>query len=265
MTEPGTRRALREQQAAAARPAGSPSKHPRSFWRALTGVVGELLLTAGVLVLAFIGWKFWINDAQVNAVQAQAAQTQANEWAQAGASADQSTDSTATPSNPSIQPSDHEVFGIVYAERFGTTWQRPIARGIEKKPVLDSIGAGWYPTTQLPGQVGNFAIAAHRGGQGSGFRDIHELRVGDKITIETRDGWYVYDYRNTEYVMDTQGDVVNPVPRQTIAATDRLLTLTSCNPYPLSQGERIIAYAVLDSFTPRAAGRPDVLDYLQEG
>ena len=29
----------------------------------MTGILGELLLTAGVLLLLFLGWKLWWNDA----------------------------------------------------------------------------------------------------------------------------------------------------------------------------------------------------------
>ena len=39
-------------------------------------------------------------------------------------------------------------------------------------------------------------------------------------------------------------------------ATDRLMTMTSCNPL-FSAAERIIAYSVFDRFYPRADGPPD--------
>ncbi|WP_051224874.1 class E sortase [Pseudoclavibacter soli] len=263
MSEPQTRRERRAR--SGDRASAAAVRRSGGGWRAVVGVIGELMLTAGVLVLLFIGWKLWVNDGVVDAAQEQAASEYSDQWAQAPDTSGD-TETTTTPPDPTIDPQGNEVFGVVYAERLGATWQRPIARGVERKPVLDSIGAGWYPSTQLPGQVGNFAIAAHRGGQGSSFRYIDTLQVGDKITIETPDGWYVYTFRNTEYVMETAVSVLDAVPqRDGVTATARLLTLTSCNPYPLSHGERIIAYAVFDSFTPRATGAPAVLDYLQEG
>ena len=51
--------------------------------------------------------------------------------------------------------------------------------------------------------------------------------------------------------------MVAPVPQSDGATpTDRLLTMTSCNPL-FSSAERIIAYSVFDRFYPRADGPPD--------
>nr|WP_269453702.1 class E sortase [Pseudoclavibacter sp. 13-3] len=236
----------------------------RSVGSVIVTVIGELMLTAGVLVLLFIGWKMWVNDSSVDRSQEAAAAEISQGWQQEATPA-AGGQATATPGDPDIHPQGNDVFGVVYIQRLGDTWQRPLARGVEKKPVLDSIGFGWYPDTSLPGQVGNFAIAAHRGGQGSSLRYVDSLTVGDKIVIETRDGWYTYTYRNTEYVMDVDVNVLNPVPQSTAQASDRVLTLTSCNPYPFTNGERIISYSVLDSFQPRSAGAPASLDYLQKG
>ncbi|GAA3938943.1 class E sortase [Pseudoclavibacter caeni] len=258
-----TRRELRAREAEPARRprGGRPDAGRIAPWRVVVGVIGELMLTAGVLVLLFIGWKLWVNDASVDRQQEQAAGELAQQWAdQTG---DGSTESTAEPDDPSVTPQGHDQFGVMYVQRLGDTWQRPIARGVEKKEVLDKMGLGWYPTTQLQGQVGNFAVAGHRGGYGASLRYVDSLTVGDHIVVETADGWYDYRYRNSEYVMDSAVDVLDPVPRQTTAPDARLLTLTTCNPYPFTNGERLISYAVLDRFTPRAAGRPAVLDYLQ--
>ncbi|SER88487.1 sortase A [Propionibacterium cyclohexanicum] len=54
-------------------------------------------------------------------------------------------------------------------------------------------GVGWYPTTSLPGQPGNFAVAGYRITHGSPFRNLAELRAGDAITV--RDCTHTYHYR----------------------------------------------------------------------
>src|SRR5262245_266739 len=46
-------------------------------------------------------------------------------------------------------------------------------------------GAGHYPTTALPGDQGNVAIAGHRTGFGEPFRHLDALRPGDKVVLET--------------------------------------------------------------------------------
>jgi len=117
-------------------------------------------------------------------------------------------------------------------------------------------GVGYYTGTQLPGQVGNFALAAHRKAYGAAFDHVTDLRLGDAIVVETPDGWYTYRFRNLEYVRPTGVGVIAPVPQDAAAVpTDRLITLTTCNPRYTST-ERVAAYGEFESFTPRADGPP---------
>jgi sortase A len=116
----------------------------------------------------------------------------------------------------------------------------------------------------MPGEIGNFALAAHRTTYGAPFANIAELRVGDRIYVETRDGWYVYAFRNLEYVWPTAVQVLEPVPQAPqVEATERYLTLTSCNPR-FSAAERIIAYAVFETWYPREEGPPAEIAGLTE-
>jgi sortase A len=110
----------------------------------------------------------------------------------------------------------------------------------------------------MPGQVGNFGIAAHRTTYGAPFNKIADLREGDKMYVQTQDGWFTYSFRNLQYVPATQVSVLQPVPdAPDVSATsgDRLITLTSCNPMFTAQ-ERIVAYGVFDSWQPLTAGAP---------
>ena len=52
----------------------------------------------------------------------------------------------------------------------------------------------------MPGEPGNFAVAAHRTTYGKPFNRIADLRLNDPIVIETQDGWYTYRFRTLEYV-----------------------------------------------------------------
>jgi sortase A len=81
--------------------------------------------------------------------------------------------------------------------------------------------------------------------------------VGDSIYVETQEGWYRYIYRSMEYVMPTGVEVLEAVPTVPgLEPTDRIITLTSCNP-PLTAAERIIAYGVYDTWYPRDGGPPE--------
>jgi sortase A len=130
---------------------------------------------------------------------------------------------------------------------------------VSRSRTLDPIGIGHYSGTDMPGQVGNFAVAAHRTTYGKPFNRIADLRLGDAIVVETKDGWFVYRFRTLEYVRPNAVDVLLPVPQQDgVTASTAYLTMTSCSPmYSLT--ERIVAYSVFESFTPRASGPPSAL------
>ena len=225
----------------------------------IIGVLGELMITAGVLVFLFLGWQLWLNDLIVGADQNKAGASLARGWDAASPSHQHSTPPPGTGfGDPvvAIAPGDAVTFAVMYVPRFGADYARSISEGVETATVLDKNGIGHYPGTQMPGQVGNFAVAAHRTTHGAPFKPIATLQVGDKIYVQTQEGYYTYDFRGLEYVHPTGVGVLDPVPQFAgIAPTDRILTLTSCNPI-FSAAERIIAYASLESWQPASAGVP---------
>lgn len=229
------------------------------------GVLGELLITAGVLVLLFLVWQLWWNDAVMAGQQKSSAASQSQSWiaeAQAPVTPQPPVDPTAPPIDhgepPVAAPPAHgEILGVLYVPRFGAEYARNIAQGTTLD-VLNSnyLGVGRYDNTQMPGEVGNMAVAAHRSAWGGGMHLINELQLGDAIYVQTQDGYYTYRFRNLEYVQPTAGDVLAPVPRQAgVAPVERIITLTTCNPL-YSTDERIIAYGVFESWQPLSAGPP---------
>jgi sortase A len=150
-------------------------------------------------------------------------------------------------------------FAVMYVPRFGADYARSVSEGVGTTEVLDKNGIGHYPGTQMPGAVGNFAVAAHRTTHGAPFKLLATLRVGDKIYVQTQGGYYTYDFRGLEYVRPTGVGVLDPVPQAAgVTPTDRVLTMTSCNPM-FSAAERIIAYSVLESWQPTSAGPPTAI------
>ncbi|MFB2580057.1 class E sortase [Herbiconiux sp. P15] len=251
-------------------PLRRPRRKKRSVGSRVVGVFGELLITAGVLVLLFLGWQFSINGIMLNNQQASDANNLAADWATSDPAAPVETPVATTPADPgSVAPTfpygeppvmgaveNTESFAVMYVPRFGADFKKTIAEGVDPRAVLNNGGAGHYSNSQMPGEVGNFAIAAHRDGWGSPFLKINELQVGDKVYIETQDGWYTYTYRSSEYVTPFGVGVIDPVPQVPDATpVDRLITLTSCNPLYIAS-ERIIAYGVLTDWTPRSVGAP---------
>lgn len=152
-------------------------------------------------------------------------------------------------------PKYFETFGVVYIPRFGSDFSAPLVQGTGLD-VLDTLGLGHYDDTAMPGQVGNFAVAGHRQTHGAVLDKIHLLEPGDKIYIQTKDGFYIYVFRNTDIVLPSAGSVLDPVPMNPKASpTERILTMTSCNPQFGSQ-ERIIAYSTMESWQPLSDGTP---------
>lgn len=227
------------------------------------GVLGEILITLGVVTLLYVAWQLWIGDYLIGNQMKSQAQALSEQWDRLpSASASPTPDASPTPStittDPPVMadPGDAQIIGNVWIPRFGANYVFTLAGGVSASRTLDPIGIGHYPDTVMPGATGNFAIAGHRGSHGAPFQDLPALHIGDAVVIETQDGWYTYRFRNLEYVAPTQVDVLLPVPQNpNVQATGKYITMTTCSPR-YGSAERAIAYGVFESFTPRAAGRP---------
>ncbi len=234
------------------------------------GVLGEVLITLGVVALLYVAWQLWIGDLIYSVERSDQAHSLSEQWqaeydaAQSASpdpsSTDASDDGTDDSSSDVIpvlpQAGDGEIFATMYIPRFGSDYAVPMAGGVTKPVTLDPIGIGHYMGTAMPGEEGNVALAAHRTTFGKPFNQIANLHVGDAIVIETPDGWYTYRFRTLEYVTPSSVDVLLPVPQVSGATADgSFLTMTSCSPM-YSLAERIVAYSVFESFTPRADGAP---------
>ena len=105
-------------------------------------------------------------------------------------------------------------------------------------------GAGHYPQSPLPCEIGNVAIAGHRTTYGKPFANLDRLTAGDLIILETPVGACTYQVAKAPFVVDKSDfSVVGP-------AADRELTLTTCHPRG-SAKQRLIIKA---SFVRDGAG-----------
>lgn len=227
-------------------------------------VLGELLLTAGVVVLLFVSWQMWIGDIIIGAQKNSEGAAVSQQLAQADAppppplvTADDGTE-VYEPPVPAA-PADAQWFAQMHIPRFGADYNFGIFGGTSRARTLDDLGIGVYADSKMPGEAGNFAMAGHRTTWGKPFNQLDKLHVNDAIVVETPDGWYTYRFRNMQYVAPTQTDVLADVPQIPGAETgESYITLTACSPL-YSLDERIIAYGVFESFQPRAEGPPKAL------
>ena len=101
-------------------------------------------------------------------------------------------------------------------------------------------GAGHYPETPLPCELGNVAIAGHRTTYGRPFNQLDRVKIGDEVILETPIGGCRYVVRAAPYVTEpTDLSVLDPTPTGT-------LTLTTCHPKG-SARQRLILKAELQA------------------
>lgn len=225
-------------------------------------------MTVGVFLGLFVVWQLWWTDVVADRQQAQLVEELA--WARPGVpSLDAPTEASpaGTVGGPRRDPApvDPEpaavgtTFATLRVPRWGADYLRPISQGTTRQEVLDPLGIGHYTGTAMPGQIGNFAITAHRTTYGKPFNRVEELRIGDPLVVQTPTAWYVYRVSSTEIVDPSEVEVIAPVPRSPQAVPTRaVMTLTTCHPM-FSARQRFIVYSVLDYWMPVTDGTPTEL------
>lgn len=200
--------------------------------------VGSVLILAGVGALGLSYWQTTLSDEIVASQQSSLAET-----------FDTEKEFVDTADANTLG----DIFGRIYIPRLGDGYVRLVAEGTKWHPVLNEIGIGHYSGTAMPGEVGNFSVAAHRGGFGGSFKNIHRLVAGDHIFVETNTTRYDYEYRQTVIVAPEDVGVIAPVPEGMLGAVSggKYMTLTSCEPIYVNS-QRIIVWLELVGSSPRA-------------
>jgi LPXTG-site transpeptidase (sortase) family protein len=268
-----------------------PVEPGRGGSRAALRTLGEVLVTAGMVVLLFVVYEVYITG--IFAAQKQASATSAldKEWDTVPGSANQLR-------VPHYDLTDGHGIAKLYIPALGQDYHFTIVEGTTDADL--AIGPGHYIGSALPGQPGDFAVAGHRVGEGAPFNDLDLVQSCDSIVVETSTDWYVYrmlpkttevadwtstkgaqqqcsgvdgeakvaplggQYRWTvgqEVVYPSEGDVVAPIPHVPTAHLSpvqeaSLLTLTTCTP-KFSASQRLIVHAVLVKDWQKDQGNPN--------
>ncbi len=210
------------------------------------GLTGDLFVTAGVLLLLFVGWQLWWTDVAANRVQDDTVHSLVRDFSAGATGVEANQTPAAVPFG--------KAFAIVRVPRLGEDYARPVLEGTTHDVLAGGIGH--YPGTAGPGAVGNFAVAGHRTTYGRPLHDIDRLREGDTVVVETRTQFHVYAVRRHAIVAPTDVEVIAPVPEQAGAEPTRgWLTMTACHP-KYSAAQRYIVFAELEKSYPRATGLP---------
>ena len=205
------------------------------------------MLTIGVVLLLFAFYEAYWTNVESGQLQEEASAHLDEQWR-----------------NPrqKLEPELGEAFAQLYIPTFGSDYRFAIIEGTNEDDLLR--GPGRYADSQMPGEMGNFAVAGHRVGKGAPFNDLGKLETCDDIVVETQterityrvlpiDGEQVDCFNGIppEYShvvgrhITTPGDVsvTNPVPESDAAPNREILTLTTCHPQ-FSNAERMIVHAM---------------------
>lgn len=209
------------------RHAKAPAK-PRRSPAAITGVVGELLLTVGLLVLLYVVYLLWGTGIQTDRAQDELREQIAAEWPDPGRVG---TAATAPPEEPPDEIELGDGYAILRIPRLGEDWAWVVVQGVQMSDL--TRGPGHYEDTADPGELGNVAIAGHRAGHGAPFADVDTIEVGDVVEVETASGVWTYTIDQGPRIIEpTELWVVDPAPGEgpNATPTERRITLTTCHP-----------------------------------
>ncbi len=173
----------------------------------------------------FIAYQLWFTN-QVSDSQASAISTEIREGLKA---------QVFTSESPSIQvevkgkPYTVSSIGLVYIPRLKSdVWATPIVVGVGGREL--SLGVGYYPGAAMPGEIGNFAIAGHRATNGEPFARFERLKAGDRVFVQTADGWFEYELLENKKIPDSATWVLDAQPKGLNLDSNQLITLTTCDP-----------------------------------
>jgi sortase A len=255
-------------------------------WRYFVGMTGKILITTGLLMFGFVAYQLWGTGIETARIQnklenqfneviagqqveneddgtdvttsppSSASQVENSEPAEATTSPDASASaSESRPANDDEGPQAvaRDLPPIVRGDAFARLEIPKIDKELYVLPGVDVAdlkkGPGHYPTTPLPGQLGNASIAGHRTTWGAPFGDLDQLAPGDEIIVTMANGdVFVYEVTSTE--------IVSPDDSWVIATTDHavaMLTLTTCHPEYTTK-QRMVVHSVLNADKSAAAG-----------
>lgn len=222
------------------RSGGAPWSRRVTTWLGLAMVVG------GLGMLGYVGWQFWGTNWTSQRAQAQVTSDLQRQWERGGEQL-----------APKYLPSG-SASALIRIPKFGDDYVVPVLEGMTDE-VLSS-GYGHFRDTADPGEVGNYALAAHRVTHGEPLRRMPELRPGDEVIVETAEATFTYeiDTDPNELVIPFTGVwVLDDVPRNPDGGVQpaqqpgqRLITLTTCSEL-FHTDDRMIAFGHLVDREPK--------------
>lgn len=111
-----------------------------------------------------------------------------------------------------------DAIAVVYVPSVGIKGK--IKKGTDQETLKNYVGK--FDGSVDPGQVGNFAIAAHNNVYTEIFRKLNKVKISDEVKIITREKEYIYKVKNIQTVEPDNVDVLKNGSKAEI-------TLITCN------------------------------------
>lgn len=208
-----------------------PRRRTRDRVAAVISFVGELLITAGLILGLFVVYSLWWTNVIADRHARKAGDAVRHDWAAADS----------TPGRLDTK----DGIGFLHVPAMGRNFEVLVKKGTATD-VLNEGVAGYYTDpvkAAMPwAKQGNFTLAAHRDGHGAKFHNIDKIKNGDPVVFEDRDTWYVYKvYKVLPQTSKYNVKVINQVPRASGKKTaGRYITLTTCTPVYTSRYRYIV-------------------------
>lgn len=231
--------------------ATTPGKRRASSRRRISFWIGVGLILAGVGMLGYVGWQMWGTNWVSKKHQREAVSQLEKAW------------ESGETKPPRLVP-EGEASALIRIPKFGRSYVIPVFEGVATDVL--SKGYGHFSATADPGEVGNYALAAHRITHGEPLRRMPELRPGDQVIVETAEATYTY-------VLDTDpNDLIIPFtgvwvldalpknpheggPQPAQRPGQRLITLTTCSEL-FHTDDRMIAFGHLEAVKLKGGADP---------
>ena len=210
--------------------------------RSVVGVLGELLITAGLVVGLFAVYTLFWTGVETSREQ---------DVLEREFEAQSQPESSSTPDASGAEELPSDAYARMRIPRLGESWEWIVVEGVDLNTL--TRGPGHYPESAAPGETGNFAVAGHRATYGEPFAYLDQVQAGDEILVE-RDGQdFRYVVTESFITVPSDTDVLLPVPGQPgVDPEIGTVTLTTCNPR-WGSTQRLIVHGALQGSEPVTA------------
>jgi sortase A len=231
----------------------------------------RLLFVAGIAAIGYYGYSLanqyiyqdyenWSFDQQIAGRSAGTFTEYVRERTPFGPLLGATDNSTSQPATNPVQTVAPEIphgaiLGRVSVPRLGISAM--VRQGVDAETLSKAVGH--VPSTALPGERGNFSIAAHRD---TLFRALRGVRIGDRVDFQSTTGTFAYRVIATQIVRPSDVSVLRSdggpaFLGQVSERPAKLLTMITCYPFNYigSAPERFIVQAKeIDNSSPPVYG-----------